>query len=143
MRSLWPRYRPQEILDRRKICEAMGRGQTGLNAFIGAVITIGLSFTGFSPLLGGGVAGYLQAQSPRTGAKVGAISGVIATLPVLFILALGVMFLPFFGFGPGVPMGGFGFGILALVMVPMLVVWFVILSACGGYVGAYLHSERH
>ena len=120
----------------------MGRGQTGLNAVIGAVITIGLSFTGFSPLLGGGVAGYLQAQSPRNGAKVGAISGVIATLPVLFIVVLGILFFPFLGFGPGGPMGGLEFGIIAFVMLPMLIAWFVILSACGGYVGAYLHEER-
>jgi hypothetical protein len=30
------------------------------NAAIGAVVTIVLSFTGFSALLGGGIAGYLQ-----------------------------------------------------------------------------------
>jgi hypothetical protein len=37
------------------------------NAVIGAAVTVGLSFTGVSPLLGGGTAGYLQRESSKRG----------------------------------------------------------------------------
>lgn len=53
------------------------------------MVTIVLSFTGFSVLLGGGIAGYLQKVPPNRGAKIGAISGGIAVVPILLVLVLG------------------------------------------------------
>lgn len=119
----------------------MGKGSTWINALIGAGITLGLSFTGFSPLLGGGVAGYLQVESPTRGAKVGAISGAIATIPLLFIMIVA------FGLFAAVPAGGVGMPggielmIILFFMLPMMLLWFVGLSAAGGYLGAYIHRE--
>lgn len=119
----------------------MAHRDTLYNAAVGAVVTIILSFTGFSPLLGGGVAGYLQGAPPKRGARVGAISGAIAILPMLL---LGVLAMVVFA----IPMGTFGVPgalevvIMLVVMVPMMLLWFVGLSAIGGYLGAYLQTER-
>lgn len=115
----------------------MGTGDTWINAAIGAAVTIALSFSGLSPLLGGGVAGYLQGEPPGRGATVGALSGVFATLPLLILLALG--FVLFAAVSP-VP-GGLEVLIILVIMLPVLVLWVVGLSAAGGYIGAYLHEE--
>ena len=118
----------------------MTRGNTWINALIGAAITLGLSFTGFSPLLGGGVAGYLQHETARSGAKVGALSGALAMIPLFFIMIAGFMFfIPVAG--AGVP-GGIELIIIFFFIMPMMTVWFVGLSAAGGYLGGYLYSER-
>ncbi|MCU4752542.1 DUF5518 domain-containing protein [Halobacteria archaeon AArc-curdl1] len=119
----------------------MGVGKTWINAVVGAVITIGLSFTGFSPLLGGGVAGYLQAEPPASGAKIGAISGVIAAIPLFLIIVLGFVLFAAVPAGSGGVPGGVELLVIFVVMLPMMLLWFVGLSAVGGYVGAYLHAE--
>lgn len=119
----------------------MARGATWLNAVIGAVITIGLAFTGFSPLLGGGIAGYLQHESAKRGAMVGALAGAIAAVPIVLIMTLGVWLFA------GVPAemapvpGGFEVLVMVTVMLPMLLVWFVGLAAAGGYVGAVIRGD--
>ncbi|AKH97474.1 DUF5518 domain-containing protein [Halanaeroarchaeum sulfurireducens] len=110
------------------------------NAGIGAVVTIVLSFTGFSALLGGGVAGYLQDVPPKRGAKTGAISGGIAVIPILLVFVVG------FGLFLGQPSalgipGGLELAIIFLVMFPLLFAWTIGLSAVGGYLGAYLRSN--
>lgn len=123
----------------------MGRGDTILNAVIGAVVTVVLSFTGVSPVLGGGVAGYLQEGTRTAGAKVGALSGAIAFLPFLLLSFL------FFGFLVSGPMGGGGFGVpggpellvILFVFFPVVLVWNAGLGALGGYLGAYLREERN
>ena len=97
--------------------------------------------TGFSPLLGGGVAGYLQAESPARGAKVGAISGAIAAIPLFLIMFLGFALFAAVPAGPGGVPGGVELVVIFGVMLPILLVWFAGLSAAGGYVGAYLHAE--
>jgi hypothetical protein len=111
------------------------------NAAIGAVVTVGLAPTGFSALLGGGIAGYLQRESPKRGARVGAISGGLASLPVVLVLLLGasLFLLPTTQFG--VP-GGLELVIILFVMFPLLFAWTIGLSAVGGYLGAYLRSDR-
>ncbi|MFC6942883.1 DUF5518 domain-containing protein [Salinirubellus sp. GCM10025818] len=110
------------------------------NAAIGAVVTIVLSFTGFSALLGGGVAGYLQKVPPKRGAKTGAISGGIAVVPILFVLVLGFGLFLWQPGALGVP-GGVELAIILFVMFPLLFAWIIGLSAVGGYVGAYLYSN--
>lgn len=60
---------------------------TLINGLIGAVVTVILSFTVVSPIVGGAVAGYLEKTD---GVRVGAISGGIAVLPLLLF---GVLFL--------------------------------------------------
>ena len=119
----------------------MGNGQTWINALIGAAITLGLSFTGFSPLLGEGVAGYLQQESPKRGARVGAVSGAIATVPLLFVVVVGFgLFAAVPAAGGGLP-GGVELMVVLFFMLPMFLLWFVGSSAAGGYLGAYVRAE--
>jgi len=109
---------------------------TLLNAVIGAVATIGLSFTGISPVLGGALAAYLDGGDTGNGLRVGAISGAIASLPVAGILLIGVLFL--FTGDLGIAVGGILF---VLVIVAIAVGYTVALSALGGAIGSYLKSE--
>ncbi|WP_335998726.1 DUF5518 domain-containing protein [Halorientalis halophila] len=120
----------------------MASDQT-MNAIIGGVVTIVLSFTGFSPLLGGAVAGYLN---QRDGVRVGALAGVVALVPLLPLLFIVGGFLGIFslagGMGPG-SMGGMGliglfFGLFAFAFFSAVVVG---MSALGGYLGEYLYAE--
>lgn len=110
------------------------------NAVIGAVVTIVLSFTGFSPLLGGGVAGYLQQASPKRGARVGAISGAIASIPIILLLVLGMVLFIGLPSALGIP-GGVELVIILFVMFPLLFAWNIGLSAVGGYLGAYIRPD--
>jgi len=110
------------------------------NAAIGAVVTIALSFTGFSALFGGGVAGYLQREPPKRGARVGAISGAIAIVPVLLVLLFGFVLILGQPSALGIP-GGAELAIILLVMFPLLFAWIIGLSAVGGFLGAYVRSE--
>jgi hypothetical protein len=119
----------------------MSEGDTVVNAVVGAVVTVVLTFTGFSPILGGIVAGYLQRGERVDGARVGALSGAIASLPFL------LLFLTFGGFlFTGSMMGG-GMGVPGEFVVVFLfgvvfaLVWVVGLSALGGYLGVYLATE--
>ena len=121
----------------------MERGATLRNAAIGTAVTIVLSFTGFSPLVGGGVAGYLQRDGRSSGAKVGALVGVLSS--VVFLMFFGL----FFGlFLVGVPAqgafavpGGSELLILLVLFLPFAAVWNVGLGALGGYVGAYVRED--
>lgn len=116
----------------------MSEGDTVLNAFIGAVVSIVLAFLPFATVLGGGVAGYLQVGhgDVREGARVGAFSGGIAFVPVLLIL---------FGLAAFVPFLPLELGALSLVTLFVITivagVYFVGAGALGGAVGAYLKDE--
>jgi hypothetical protein len=113
-----------------------------VNAAIGAVVTVVTSFITFSPVIGGGVAGYLQRADRATGAKVGALSGLFAALPVAVVLWL------VFGF---LSVGAFSFGELAggLLFVTILAFTVVLVAglsagfgAVGGYLGTVLAEDR-
>lgn len=119
----------------------MGEGDTVINAVIGAAVTVVLSFTAFSPILGGGVAGYLQRGERSDGLRVGALSGAIATIPFLLLIALfGSLLFSGSTIGGGVGIPG-GFVILVLFGVVFALVWTVVLSAIGGYLGVYIATE--
>ncbi len=119
----------------------MDAENTLLNAFIGAVVTTVLSFTGVSPVLGGAVAGYLNEDD---GLRVGALSGVIASIPIVGFLLLVLVLLPFLGVF-GVPLEA-GFVVGGIVVVTGIVVlagvaYTVALSALGGVLGVYVKNE--
>jgi hypothetical protein len=61
-----------------------------VSVLLGAAATVALSFLPFAPLLGGGVAAYLREGDRREGIRVGALAGVVASVPVLAVL--GVVF---------------------------------------------------
>lgn len=67
---------------------AQREGEFCVNALIGAVVMIVLSWIPFATVLGGGVAGYLHRGTRMEGARVGAVSGLIAAIPVFGVLAL-------------------------------------------------------
>jgi len=121
----------------------MGEGDTLFNAVIGAVVTIVLSFVPFSPVLGGAAAGYLQRGSRRDGLRVGAYSGIVASIPlVLLLLLVGSAFaaLPVFGGGDELFVGVAG--VLVVVMVVgFVLVYGVALSALGGWAGNYVVTD--
>lgn len=107
-----------------------------LNALIGAVVTVLSSFAigPLAPILGGSVAGYLQR---REGLSVGALSGVIASLPlVLLVLFAGAFFL----FVPDQMLAGVGLFVVGAVFVVTLLLS-ALLGALGGYLGVYVRSE--
>jgi putative exporter of polyketide antibiotics len=115
----------------------MTEGDTLLNAAIGAVVSVvGAPLLPVAAVFGGLVAGYLQGGDEGEGAKVGALSGVIATVPVVFILALALLFLPF------VPIEVAAVGVFLLgVLVFVSAAYLVGAGAVGGVIGAYLHGE--
>ncbi|MFB6170297.1 MAG: DUF5518 domain-containing protein [Haloarculaceae archaeon] len=112
-----------------------------LNALVGAAVTVVLSFTGFSPLVGGAVAGYLQDEGQRGGLRVGALAGVLALVPLFVLFALFVGWTSLLMVGTGAPRGMVGVP-LVLSVVGLFVSGFVVgLSAVGGLLGGAL-AER-
>lgn len=120
----------------------MGRGDTLLNAAIGAAVTLLTSFLGVSPVLGGGVAGYLQEESRQRGALVGALCGALASIPIagllmlVFVLGIAVPFAD-----PGLALGGLGIVVVVVIVSVLVAAWNVALGAVGGYLGTYLREE--
>lgn len=117
----------------------MAEGETLKNAGIGAAVSIVLFFLLLSPVLGGAVAGYLQRGDGAEGARVGALSGLIAAVPgtLLAVLVVSVFTVA--------PPGGGGMGFFAVVVLGSLLVvglYGAALGAVGGLVGAYVARER-
>lgn len=120
----------------------MARRSTAMNALIGAAVSVLLVFLPFSTVLGGAVAGYLQRGDLAGGAKVGGLSGLIASIPALL---LGFLLLSFFvavPVGPNAPrtfaVGGL---VLLLVAFAAIAAYTVGLGAVGGAIGVYLEAE--
>lgn len=106
------------------------------NAIIGAVVSVlSSSVIGpLGPILGGGVAGYLERQD---GPTVGTLSGVIASLPlVVLVFFAGAFFL----FIPEQLLAGVGV-LIAIVAFVIIVLVSGLLGALGGYLGVYVRSE--
>ncbi|ELZ03167.1 hypothetical protein C482_04074 [Natrialba chahannaoensis JCM 10990] len=120
----------------------MSRGRTAINALIGAVVAVVLSFIPFSTIIGGAVAGFLEGPETRDGVLAGALAGAIMFVPVV---GIALFFLGFMGFGFGVaavPFEGFVvvlafFGLLSTVVL----LYTVGLSLLGGVLGSYLARE--
>lgn len=108
---------------------------TFFNALIGAAVSVILGFIPFSPLLGGGVAGYLEEGDTRSGARIGAIAGVLASIPFVLLIVLG---LALFILPEGAAVG-LSIGLVAIVLI--VVTYTVGLSVIGGILGVYLNNE--
>ncbi|WP_435151883.1 DUF5518 domain-containing protein [Haladaptatus sp. DFWS20] len=113
----------------------MGNDNILTNAIIGAVVTLVTSFVPFSPVLGGAVAAYLSDADSGDGVRIGAISGAIATIPMIFV---GFLFASIFLFGnaPG------GFTVFLIVLGVIGILYTAGLSALGGYIGAYMTDTK-
>ncbi|PSP85354.1 hypothetical protein BRC96_03125 [Halobacteriales archaeon QS_6_64_34] len=120
----------------------MGEHDTFLNAVIGAVASVVLSFVPLSPALGGAVAGYLQGGTRSDGLRVGAISGVIGLL--IGAVFFGLTFLLFGAFllGTNAPPMFSAFGLLFVLIAAIVSALYTVgLSALGGWLGNYAKHE--
>ena len=122
----------------------MGAGDTFVNAIIGAVATALLSgFVPLAPLLGGGIAGYLEGGERDDGVRVGLLSGVIGlAISLVFFVVVFVFLAAFLAFVPEA-LGVFGaMGLLVLVLgTVMTAAYFLGLSALGGWLGNYVRYD--
>lgn len=110
---------------------------TTFNALIGSLVTVAtVFFVPFSPVVGGGVAGFLEGGDTDSGLKVGTLSGLIAMIPLLLIVPLALFFIPVIG-----PRGAAGVLLLAAVAVVFIGAYTVGCSALGGALGSYLKRE--
>lgn len=114
------------------------RPDTTASVVAGAVVTVLTSFVPLSPVLGGAAAAYLRKGDRETGLRVGALTGLVAAVPVVVLFAFLV--------------GGFAVvaselalgavtGVVTLALVFSLfvaVLYTVGLSALGGYLGSGL-----
>jgi Family of unknown function (DUF5518) len=105
-----------------------------IHALVGAVVTTVVFFVPLSPVIGGAVAAYLGRTTTGDGIRVGAISGVIATIPMALVGLFGVSVLSFAYVSDGFLLLIVLFGVLSMLYT-------VGLSALGGFLGAYLVDE--
>jgi hypothetical protein len=113
-----------------------------VSALLGAVVTVVTSFLPVAPIFGGAVAGYLHDAGTDRGTRVGAVSGVFASLP---LAALYLFVLTVFVFGSittGEVAGPTFVAVLIGAVFLLVVLYTVGLGALGGYVGArYAESQ--
>lgn len=114
----------------------------GGNATLGAVAAIVFSFVPFSQALGGLLAGALEGGSDKRALGVGALSGVLAVVPLLVVLAFALV-------GVTIGLFGVGEGAWALVVAAGLLLTLGVLvtigaglGALGGFLGGRLAGER-
>lgn len=122
----------------------MAEGDTLINALIGAAINVfGGPIIPFATVLGGAVAGYLEDGSRRDGLTVGALAGVISLVPLVLVgLVVGnLLFLVSVGPADAPYVVG-GLGVLVVVlMLFFAVVYTVVFSALGGWLGNYVKYD--
>ncbi|WP_136687724.1 DUF5518 domain-containing protein [Halorhabdus amylolytica] len=119
----------------------MAGENTLLNALIGAVVAVVLAFVPFSPVLGGATAGYLQGGDQSDALRVGALSGLFASIPLvllMMLLATVIPFLPAFGM-PGSMTAIVG--VFALLAFAVILLYSIGLGALGGALGRYIARE--
>lgn len=105
---------------------------------VGAIVSVVLSFIPFSPVLGGAAASYLDTDQTASGLGTGTLAGVIGGLPLLVITV-------FAGFGlfMGIPgdVAPAAAALLAFTAI-LTLLYFVALSAIGGYLGTWARKRR-
>lgn len=112
------------------------------SAVLGAVATTVLSFVPFSPILGGGLAGYLEQPASGRPASVGALSGFLSMAPALVLLVFVTVGL-YSGFA-AIQEAGLGFVVVAGMFFGLLAIgtYGVGLGALGGFVGGRLAESK-
>ena len=123
---------------------------TLVNALLGGVVSVVLGFVPFSPVLGGAVAGYLQGVDTGRGVRVGIYAGLVAAVPLAFVLFLlasvlsfGVVAVDSSGSVAGAASGGsplLAIGVLVGAFA-LAALYTVGLSALGGYLGSYVKGR--
>lgn len=134
------------IVSRHRTRQHAGRNgpvsSYGSHAVLGAVATGVLSFLPLSPGIGGALAGYLERGDSERTVGVGALSGLLAMLPVLSVLV-------FVSGGLITGLRAAGQGGLAAVAGPTMLFALVVvavigagLGALGGYAGGRFAESR-
>ncbi|QSG04677.1 DUF5518 domain-containing protein [Halapricum desulfuricans] len=108
------------------------------SAVLGAVATAVLSFVPFSPILGGGLAGYLEQPASGRSVSVGALSGFLSMVPALVLLGFVTVGL-YAGFA-AIQEAGLGLVVVAGMFFGLLVIsaYGAGLGALGGFAGGRL-----
>lgn len=136
-----------------------GRSRSGfVNALLGAVVMTVFSWIPFAPVVGGALSGYLEAgerhrtqPASRRGLRVGALAGVLATIPAVLVLAFvgSIVTVGWFGMSMGGGMGprvSLGLPVFAWVFAVFVLVFALVyhvgLSALGGWLGAELATRE-
>jgi hypothetical protein len=103
----------------------------------GAIVGGVLSFVPLSPVLGGATAGYLDSDQTASGLGTGTLAGVFGSLPVLVVTVFSGI-----GLFVGVPgeLAPAAAALLAFTAV-LTLLYFVALSAIGGYLGAWARKR--
>lgn len=111
-------------------------------AILGAVATAVLSFVPFSPVLGGGLAGYLEQPASGRSVSVGALSGFLSMVPAVVILGFVTIGL-YSGFA-AIQEVGLGFVVVAGMFFGLLVLsaYGAGLGALGGFAGGRLAESE-
>lgn len=134
-------YASSEVADTRSAADGPADQErapnTLLNALIGGVVGVVLSFIPFSTVLGGGVAGYLEGGDYSAGAKVGALAGLVTLIPFLFIVIAVLLVVPVTS-APGFQVA---LWVSLLVILAGTTVYTVGFSSLGGILGVYVHEE--
>lgn len=124
--------------------------RTWTNGAIGAVVTFVVFFVpvlgALSPVLGGGVSGYLQEDGLGGGAVAGIAMAVLSGVPALLlgVLGLGLGSVPLFSDSMFASLvGGFGAigGLFVLVLWFAWTVYALMLGLVGGLVGGAIVSD--
>lgn len=113
------------------------------NTVTGAVVTVvSALFLPGAPLIGGAVSGYLEESGTTDGVRVGALSGLVALIPLAaVVVGFGRLAFAAVGAGAGPPVaGGVGIAALGLALLSGLV-YLVVFGAIGGWIGAYVATE--
>ena len=113
------------------------------NTVTGAVVTVvSALFLPGAPLIGGAVSGYLKESGTTDGVRVGALSGLVALIPLAaVVVGFGGLAFAAVGAGAGPPVaGGVGIAALGLALLSGLV-YLVVFGAIGGWIGAYVATE--
>ena len=117
--------------------QSPGSSNTYINAIIGALVSVvtGFFVPFFSPVIGGGVAAYLEGADTEDGAKVGALSGVFAAIPLVLVgfFVIAVLL--------GAPSSPAALGVFGFLIIVFGLVLTVGLSALGGVLGIYAKDE--
>jgi hypothetical protein len=114
------------------------------NGLVGGLVGTALGFVPLvllvSPVLGGGVAGYLEREGFRHGALAGAVAGVVMAAFSTVVTAV-VLFVRFgdLPFGTGSPLTTFG---VAALLSLVATIGQVFVAGVGGALGAVLASGR-
>lgn len=111
-------------------------------AVLGAVATAVLSFIPFSPVVGGGLAGYLEQPASGRSVSVGGLAGFLSMVPALSIIGFVGVGL-YSGFAT---VGESGLGIVTIAGMVLAILFVAAygsgLGALGGFLGGHLAESE-